>query len=370
MLQERDEAAAARIAALLAEFPASRVFALYGELHLAKSHLPARISGRIGKRKNILVIHQNEPTLYWASPKNSLGLRPEVVRLRKNEFCILSSVPWVKLKSYLDWLEGGGEEEEWRSEADAASYIRQLAQLLGEMLGSSPRLLESIENYGPDSVSSELSMGGLREATHEEKYLLHHALTYQRTTFLPRKEALILPALSTNALTESASLLLWKSFHPSPMRSVAVRGSRLVMQFFIGYLGSKMLNPKRKCNEVADLASFLHSHGRPKTKFLRKKKGIYLRALKILAGYLELKTPGPPRKMDHLAEIEACRLAGYVMANRFFLALSRDPKLIKFAKEVFTTSTASEKWADRLLLKIAGQSLLEAIIPPTKSSEF
>lgn len=348
LLHARDEAAAEVIAGVVQAKPARRMFVLFGELHLAKPHLPARLA-ELGLEA--LVVHQNETSLYWKAPKSKTGQRAEVLKLRKNEYCVHNSVPWVKIRSYLDWLEG---DESWEDGFDLSGSLQNFADLLAKTLELPAASADAFAAYGPEELSG--SRGGL---SREEKALYQHSRALRRTTLLPIKKALVLPTMSTNALAEGASLLLWASSHK--MKTAPASGSRLVAQFLVGYLGSKILNPKRKCNEVADLREFLARGGQP------KKRAVIRRALAILQKYLKIGKFSSPA-LSGTGEIEACRLAGYILANRLFHALSRDSSLMAFVRDVYGSSNASTAWADHLLKEISRR--ITQVSPPRKNASF
>jgi hypothetical protein len=145
------------------------------------------------------------------------------------------------------------------------------------------------------------------------------------------------------------------------MKTAPASGSRLVAQFLVGYLGSKILNPKRKCNEVADLREFLARGGH------LRKRAVIRRALAILQKYLKIGKFTSP-VLNGTAEIEACRLAGYILANRLFHALSRDSSLMPFVKGVYGRSNASTAWADHLLKEVSIR--ITRVSPPRKKESF
>jgi hypothetical protein len=313
----------------------------------------------------VLVVHQNEPVVFWKSPPNKIGLRPEVVRLGRDEFCVLNAVPWVKLKSYLDWLEGSEEQDDWLAEVDAIGPVRQYAKILGGIIGDPPPLEDAIEILGADWPAGP-ARKHLPRAARAESLLLRHAFVFQRASFLPSRPALVLPALSTNALTEGASLLLWKSFHPAAQGEES-SSDQIILRFLIGYLGSKLLNPKRKCNEVADLSGFLRKHSRSRAGRQKKKALVYSRALKLLQPFLQCPSPRAPAALPGILEIEACRLAGYILANRLFLAVSGKPALMGLVREVYANAAGTEKWARLLLERVSREISAAAIAPEGKS---
>jgi hypothetical protein len=364
MLKERDNAAASRISELLSAGIVGKIFVLYGELHLGRRHLPVAIRRLLPRSEKVVVIHQNEPSLYWKAPRKPGGQRPEILRLRRDEFCILNSVPWVRLQSYLDWLEGGGEEN-WQEGTDTAGSTLQLAKLLGNTLEINSSFPEDLETLGPEALNAG-SPSALKGLSNEERIILRHALEFGRTALLAKKGALLVPALSTNALTEAASLLLWRARRKGKQKNAYASGTGLLLQFAIGYLGSKILNPKRKCNEVADMKDYLRRRSAASTG----KGRVFRRCLTLLEPYLADAGPCSSRPLPGILEVEAHRLAGYVLANRLFLALLKDPSPLPFAAKVFTSSGASQAWARHTLLEISRKIREQKVAPISKSEAF
>lgn len=355
-LQARDEAAALRLAEALKEEPRLQVFALYGELHLAAPHLPARIRAQV-PRKRVVVVHQNETQLYWSAPRLRNGQRPEVLRLREDEFCILNSLPWMKLRAFLDWAEGN-QEDEWDEASDLGGVVSQFASLLAEALFLEAPSADAIEAWGPEQLEYGHSLKGADRA------LFQHAQKFQRVTFLPNARALVVPALSTNALTEAAALHLWARHNSGAAK--AESGARLMVQFLAGFLGSKLLNPKRKCNEEADMRAYLARL--PRAKHARDAKAkVFSRALSLLRPLLHQKR-GSAGPLKGAAEIEALRLAGYVLGNRLSLSLPQRKVAALLTQEIFNSSVMAAAWGTRLLAKISAE-IREASVPPEGKQE-
>lgn len=334
-LQDRDSAAASKITQEILEHNKSTIFTLYGELHLARHHLPRHLRATLREQARIVVVHQNNADFYWKTPTLKNGQKPEVLRLTSGEFCIQNSVPWVKLRSYLDWLEGG---EDWEDEIDSIGMIHHYASLLGDAMGLNPSLPD-VEVFTPDRLESGELRSLLRSASELDRALANHALAFDRTAYLPGSGTLILPSTSTNSLSEAASYLLWRANRGTKFSS----HDPLTTHFLVGYLGSKVLNPKRKCNEVKDLQNLLKNAKSSKWDVLT-------RALTLLRPYL------PKENLRHRSktlrnpkEIEAHRLAGYILGERLFLALLREPKLLALVKGWYEKRT--EKGTQVLLKK-------------------
>jgi uncharacterized iron-regulated protein len=355
-LQVRDEAAAVRLEEALREEPRLQVFALYGELHLAAPHLPARLRERL-KRKRVVVVHQNETQLYWSAPRLPNGQRPDVLKLREDEFCVLNSLPWIKLRAFLDWAEGS-QEDDWDDETDINGLVSHFASLLAEALFLEAPALDRIETWGPEQLESGASLRG------QDRALFRHAQKFHRVSFLPGAKAVVVPALSTNALTEAAALHLWARHNASSPK--ADSAPRLMLQFLAGFLGSKLLNPKRKCNEEADMRAYLARLQKAK-QARDAKAAVFARTLSLLRPLLHGKR-GNVGPLKGAAEMESLRLAGYVLGNRLSLSLPQRKAAALLTQEIFTSSVTAAAWGSRLLAKV-GAEIREASVAPEGKQE-
>ncbi|MGZ3652523.1 MAG: ChaN family lipoprotein [Bdellovibrionota bacterium] len=342
VLAARDEAAAARIAQEISRHPKSTVFVLYGELHLGHKHLPRALG-----RTPTVIVHQNNVDLYWKSPTLPDGQRPEVLLLEKGEFCILNSVPWVKLRSYLDWLEGSSSPLD-DDDIDVVGTVHHYARLLAEAAGLPPPVDDTTEIFPPDQLS-----GQRRGLPSPDREFAAHALAFHRTGYLPLSAAILLPTVSTNSMSEAATHLLRHSLSAPANKRYA--SEDWISHFLLGYLGSKILNPKRKCNEVPDL-----------TKMAAQKSGkraaIAGRALALLAPYLKIKA-AKKKKLPGASEMEACRTAGFILGERFFLALLAEPKLFEDVSALFSRHEGAT-----LLRFVAGK--IAKVEPASKLEKF
>lgn len=359
-LSVRDAAAAERIVRELKEHPGTAVFALYGELHLGRRHLPAELGKRLGHASRIVTVHQNDAELYWKAPTLGNGQKPEVLRLGPGEFCILNSVPWVKLRSYLDWLEGSPSPDVDEEELDVVGIVHHYARLLGEAAGLAVAVDDSVEIIPPDRLAGRGLPARLRGLRPPDRDLALHALAFHRTGYLPRRSTLILPTVSTNSMAEAAAHLLRHS-----LRSSARGGARWstydwISHFLLGYLGSKILNPKRKCNEVSDLKRLAKAGTATSAR-----SEIAGRALTLLRPYLRDARSGArrPRLRRRVRELEACRTAGFVLGERFFLALLAHPNLLERLRDMM------RRGAGRVVLKEAAAGIARRREPGTSKRD-
>lgn len=303
-LKARDKHSAEIIKKEIHKYPHRTFLCLIGDFHLHKRHLP-----KFFLKNKLSIVHQNLDSLYFRSIKK-FQRAPEVVELATNEYCTFNSVPWVKQQSYLDWLEGGVDDS---SELDAFEQIHQFANELQSIIGSAKKWtpIASIFIF-PEKPKIKSNI---------DELFFRHSFRFFRTSYLPDSQSIILPTLSSNAKTEAASLLLWTSAQKNKHKKIKkLSDEQIIYIFFLGFIGSKILNPNRKCNETLDLYSLVQQ--KSKNQRAAHKAAVALNAINYLSKFIALPKSGNKKmKVSEIERIESLRLTGYILGNRFFHGL-------------------------------------------------
>jgi hypothetical protein len=107
----RDRHAAAKLAEIRARHADALVLVLFGESHLAPSHLPAQVRSQLpGER--VFTVLQNVDALYWQATGERRE-RVEAVRVAPDVACVFTATPLEKYESYRLCIE------RWRQERAA-----------------------------------------------------------------------------------------------------------------------------------------------------------------------------------------------------------------------------------------------------------
>jgi len=150
-----DRHASERLAEIEKKHPNSILLVLFGESHLAPSHLPALLRKRFPDKK-LLTVLQNVDALYWRVVGESL-LDIPALRVQEDVICVFNATPLEKYESYrlcLDrWSEPGAAETDFTPAA--YNLIHSLARFLrinfySPHNGTQPRFLVDLlpEVYG------------------------------------------------------------------------------------------------------------------------------------------------------------------------------------------------------------------------------
>ena len=135
----RDRHAADKVAEIRQRHPDAAIVALFGESHLAPTHLPGSVAQRL-PRERILTVLQNVDDLYWQAA-GERGDRVCAVRISPQAVCVFNSTPLEKYESYRLCLD------RWKQERPAAP---DLAPSIYNLIDALLRFL-NIEKYSPSN---------------------------------------------------------------------------------------------------------------------------------------------------------------------------------------------------------------------------
>ena len=256
-LVKRDTWAAAVITeALKRQIPnkkKTRMIVLYGEWHLSSNHLPKILQKlfqrETSKKLSSISIHQNIDFLYWKLAKKRKELEVNVVKLGKKDFCIVSATPWAKLQSLANWAEGTPED----SEHDYLSHIRNYGNIIANFFNVPAVSFDSlsIKTLREANFPSKLSR---RIFTANEIKLLHELVLANQRFYISKTKTAYLAVPSPNAAAEMAAIHLFRSTveMASEFRADADCFSEVILEYAFGFLGSLIINPRRKCDLIED----------------------------------------------------------------------------------------------------------------------
>ena len=130
----RDRHAAVKLGEIRERHPASPVLVLFGESHLAPSHLP-RLLREARPADRILTILQNVDCLYWLAA-GERHEQVEAVQVSSDVVCAFSATPLEKYQSYGHWIDRWQQER--ASPVDMSATFYNLIQALARSLNIDP----------------------------------------------------------------------------------------------------------------------------------------------------------------------------------------------------------------------------------------
>lgn len=251
-LEDSDTQMAGYLLDHLAEAPArTRVLVLVGEMHLARSHLPAAV-GRVAEARGLPVpvvtsILQNPEQLYWQLAADRRTDATEIVRVGERRYGVLNTPPTVIQQSYLNWIEAEvGTLDYEHLTRNFRHVLHHIASLLGVKVKLAP---DELLVVGPGDLEGleELVYRGVID---DDPELIAGDQLAGHCRVFARHRAVWLGSLSLNRVGEAAGRLL--HCMELEMEEAEIEGfyARIIHEA-MGFFGSKVLNPKRKARHEA-----------------------------------------------------------------------------------------------------------------------
>ena len=321
-----------------------RMLVLYGELHLSHTHLPKQLA-EISKTflKTPLswsCVHQNNDLIYWKLAKAQKENYVNILRFKKNSFCIISSTPWTKLQSLVTWAEGDSHlltlsasdfEDEITHETDYLSMFKSYGQTISEFLNITPPLYEKLtvktiqQADFVDSVTERYSQ--------KEKKIISHFIRSNQEIYLAQESIAYLGTPSQNRVAELAAFHLLKTRTKTSELTSKSRDDffRLILEASFGFFGSLVINPRRKCDLIAD-------HARRLKELKKINKNINKQ--EIMARRLTLKIFEQKKSIKQLESTPLClmmsaRYVGQILGKKLYQALLAEEVTLDFVRKNF-----------------------------------
>jgi len=257
----RDRHAAHKIAEIRTRHPKAAIMVLFGESHLAPSHLPKRLQDELSDERMITVL-QNVDALYW----RAAGEKPEsidAVQMADDIFCVFNSTPLEKYESYRLHLSRWGRAD--NEGLDLAPAIYNLIDSLAGFLGidrysahntTQPKflvdMLPEIFTGEPDQpLERILDRFGTRPHQVEDALLKvdDHGCVYlpQINAFYVREFKMTYAAKECSRFLHHACRGLPQKGRAQPIGELSKVGK---LEDALAHLGSRILSHKRPEDEV------------------------------------------------------------------------------------------------------------------------
>jgi uncharacterized iron-regulated protein len=272
-LAERDQFAAMTIAQELELDPTQPVLVLYGELHILPNKLPKQVLLKTKKELRQTIIHQNIDEVYWQLRKSSNEAK--VVSFSRDEFCLVTSAPWVKYESMIYWYENLIDDpdfdmHEYMTEngvltfgANAYDNFIQISKTITAnlKLKINPEELENftlydhtqleeIEEYIED-ISPKMVQSFYTSLLESNRHLkIPNQFVYYCPSYSLNKMASLAGFHVYNVLLKERGLTDLEIYQKKSKHEIFIF---MTLQNMFGYFFAKIINPHRKCNLYLDL---------------------------------------------------------------------------------------------------------------------
>ncbi len=231
---------------------------LVGELHVANQHLPNVVQTLAQQRLQQLVIYQNCHEIYWQLERRGLEHKVELVRVRPQEYCLINTPPIVCQQSFLNWLEVDDEVNQLEApEQNFKDYARLIASFFDLPLGEA---LDEVELATVVDLSFLSRLRRRGDFSNADMVRIRKQILRSESYYIPRAKMVYLGNLSVNHASEEATHFVRHvcSGSREPRLLVDAFYAR-VLEEAIGFLGSKLINHKRKCPRLTHFEQVLRS---------------------------------------------------------------------------------------------------------------
>lgn len=129
-IARRDQHAAARLRRIRKENPGAVIVVLFGESHLAPTHLPKEVCAALPEER-VMTVLQNVDALYWKAGGERRD-HVDAVQVSDDVLCVFNATPLEKYESYRMYLERWTREP--RASLDLAPTVVNLIDALMQFL--------------------------------------------------------------------------------------------------------------------------------------------------------------------------------------------------------------------------------------------
>lgn len=258
-LKRRDEAMARNLTEIHQKNPDIKIITFVGDLHIAPENLPRQVrkaSGNRYRKEQELILYQNSEKIYWKLAEAHIEDKVDIVRIDKQSFCIINTPPIVWQQSYLNWLEN--EEGEIDYQDPKHSFLdlaKQISRFLGLKL---PKTKDDVEVFTCGDLSFLERLSGDPDFTTIERRRIKRQVELSESYYIPKRKWVYLANVSLNHAAEEAAhfirnLVAGEEFPRTPEDAFYAN----VLHEAMGFFGSKIINPKRKCTRVKDFKAMI-----------------------------------------------------------------------------------------------------------------
>ena len=252
-IRARDRHAAVKIDGLRSVHPGAVVVVLFGESHLAPSHLPLLVRG-LRQQDQVLTILQNVDTLYWQSAGEPQDL-VEAVEVCDEVVCVFSATPLEKYENYRLCIERWKQER--AGKLDLAPSFYNLITTLWQFLGINPysacsgRTQSFLVDELPEvwcAAHEEQLERLLARRCNTRANEIRAAIKQQGSYFVAERNVIVATEFRMPWAAEQAARFVHHVCRGPQRKPVDVQNEFYlrVMECALAFFGSKVLCPSRK----------------------------------------------------------------------------------------------------------------------------
>lgn len=379
-LQFRDGLAAQVIVNAARGHPRALVYAIAGDFHIGRTHLPRRVREFLKDEacgRRLVVLHQNVDAFYWDLARRRLEHQAEVLEVAPDEFCLMNSTPVAKYQSYFHWelgqdelLEGAGCLGAGRANALVPEEVRRLIQTITEFLGIESSSLDDFTVYTSSDLDF-LEHLRRRKIFREREYReIKRQLLNHESYFIAPANIIYLASLSVDHAAEEATHYINNKLagyldYPLPAR---VDFYYRVIKEALGFFGSKIVNHLRFHYGEAEFRAICRQYrGRPVQESVAFVLAIARFVLQHLEAEKQHLSLGRPLRLRAIYQQEVdlhlgiTHSLGYILGDKLYKGLLRGTIDRGELRALFCRTLDGENEAEELYFELVSQ--LDQAVP-------
>lgn len=247
----------------------------------------------------------------------------EVVKLADGNYCRMHTPPVVCQRSYLNWLEHDeGEIDYADAKASFLEIVDRLCDFLGITLG---RARDEVEIFTSGDLSFIKSLRDRGDFTKREIETIKRQILASESYYIAKAKFVYLANLSINhAAEEAAHFVKSACSGEEEPREIVDAFYANVLHECLGFFGSKIINPKRKCFHEKDFGELLAYF--ETIRIPRERRLEYETALLVME-YKKLERRGTPLAKTEIFKsrmdlfLSLTHALGYMLGDRLYYGL-------------------------------------------------
>ncbi len=257
-VRTRDDATATLLADIKVDYPDHQLFCFIGDLHIAPSHLPKKVTQALKKQHvacESLMLYQNSESIYWKLAEEKIENFAEIVKLADGNFCRMHTPPVIEQSSYLNWLEHEeGEIDFVDAKAQFLELVDQITHFLRLDVSDQKNMVE-VFTTGDLSFLDYLCEHGFNQPDID---IIKNQILASESYYISKAKIVYLANLSINHAAEEAShFIKHLCSGDEEARDFVDAFYANILHEALGFFGSKIINHKRKCAHLTDLNQLL-----------------------------------------------------------------------------------------------------------------
>ncbi|MFH1729577.1 MAG: ChaN family lipoprotein [Pseudomonadota bacterium] len=245
--ETRDEFSAAKLVNIIKANPKSRAIVSLGDNRLSAKHFPQSLKSLIPEL-NIMLVHLNIGAIYFKEINNGqISKLPAFYQLNKNEYCALTSSPVYLQQSFLNTFN-----EDYDFSVCESVKVTAFTNIdfICKFLGLSSEKYKKLKVASWDNIHLDKKLYNKEFKSNEEKAIFEHA-QHSESFCLPQQNFIFIANRFKSHIAEEVCHYIKNDLDGANLiKNEMEYFYYMTMHEALGFLGSKLIYPKRKIQSL------------------------------------------------------------------------------------------------------------------------